>query len=112
VRPGGVLAHAEEMPLVELPRLSTGLAGRATEHRTADGFDARARWDAWWEQVAADPVLHHVALARQKVFSTGYPAEVFSPPAEWHIRTLREAGFTEAGVVWRSSTGAIVAAVR
>ena len=36
----------------------------------------------------------------------------FEPPAEWHAGALVDAGFAEAGVAWRSGTGAIVAAVR
>jgi hypothetical protein len=49
---------------------------------------------------------------RHLVFETGYPTEELSPPADLHIAALRDAGFTEAGVVWRSGAGAVVAAVR
>jgi hypothetical protein len=35
-------------------------------------------------------------------FETNYPTEEFSPPADWHVTALRDAGFAEAGVVWRS----------
>jgi hypothetical protein len=46
------------------------------------------------------------------VFETTYPTEEFSPPADWHIAALKEAGFPEVGVVWRSGPGAVVAATR
>jgi hypothetical protein len=46
------------------------------------------------------------------VFSTTYPTDEFSPPADWHINALHDAGFAEVDVVWRSGTGAIVAGVR
>jgi SAM-dependent methyltransferase len=112
VRRGGVVAHSEEMPLVELARLGAGLARVGRERRASRDVDGRARWDAWWEQAAADPVLQDAAVQRRTVFSASYPTEEFSPPADWHITALQDAGFAEVGVVWRSGTGAIVAGVR
>lgn len=110
VRPGGAVAHAEKMPLAELRRLGAALAERA--RRARGQADGQQRWDAWWAQAARDPALRVAMSERGRVFEMSYPAEEFSPPAEWHIAALRQAGFTEAGVVWRSGPGAIVAAVR
>jgi SAM-dependent methyltransferase len=112
VRAGGVVAHAEEMPLVELPHLDAGLAEGERARRTRAQADGRAGWDAWWEEAARDPALRFATAQRREVFGSNYPTEEFSPPADWHIAALSEAGFAEAGVVWRSSTGAVVAAVR
>ena len=111
VRRGGVLVHTERMPLAELPRLGTALAEIETRRQVvADGGEAR--WDAWWEQASRDPALQAAMTQRHLVFETGYPTKEFSPPADWHIAALRDAGFTEAGVVWRSGASAVVAAVR
>jgi hypothetical protein len=82
------------------------------ERRVRQQADARVGWDAWWEKAAGDPALRSAAAERQAVFTTSYPTEEFSPPADWHMAALREAGFTEVGVVWRSGTGAVVTAVR
>jgi SAM-dependent methyltransferase len=112
VRPGGVVAHAEEMPLVDLPPLGSGVAEVERERRIRQQADARVGWDAWWEKAARDPALRFATAERRAVFTSNYPTEEFSPPADWHIAALSEAGFTEAGVVWRSGTGAVVAAVR
>jgi O-methyltransferase involved in polyketide biosynthesis len=112
VRPGGVVAHAEVMPLVDLPILGAGLARVERDHRTARLPDEGSDWDAWWESAAEDPALRVASEERRAVFPINYPAEEFSPPAEWHIDALRDAGFTEVGVVWRSGSGAVVAAVR
>jgi SAM-dependent methyltransferase len=112
VRPGGVVAHAEQMPLVELPRLAGGLVEVERGRRARQLADDRAGWDAWWEEAARDPALRSAAAQRRAVFGSNYPTEEFSPPAAWHIAALSEAGFAEVGVVWRSGTGAIVAAVR
>ena len=112
VRPGGVVAHAEQMPLAELPRLNAGLVEVERERRAGQLADDRAGWDAWWEEAARDPSLRSAAAERRAVFGSNYPTEEFSPPAAWHISALSEAGFAEVGVVWRSGTGAVVAAVR
>jgi SAM-dependent methyltransferase len=112
VRPGGVVAHAEEMPLAELPRLGAALGEVDRARRAGGQIDGLSSWDAWWEKVAADPLLRDALSERGTVFEASYPVEEFSPPANWHVAALREAGFAEAGVVWRSGPGAIVAAVR
>jgi len=112
VRPGGVVAHAELMPVMDMPVLGAGLARVERERRAGQGLDGTSDWDAWWQNAALEPALRAVSEERRAVFSTNYPAEEFSPPAEWHIAALHDAGFAEAGVVWRSGMGAVVAAVR
>jgi SAM-dependent methyltransferase len=111
VRRGGVVAHSERMPLADLPRLGPALA--QIEQRPGVGRDdGRACWDAWWEQASSEPALQAALTQRRAVFETTYPTEEFSPPADWHVTALRDAGFAEAGVVWRSGPAAVVAAVR
>jgi len=112
VRPGGVVAHAEVMPVPGLPRLGAALAEVERARRDRQPRRGRPDWDAWWEGAAADPVLAAAAEQRQALFGGNYPSEEFSPPADWHIAALTEAGFAEAGVVWRSGAGAVVAALR
>jgi SAM-dependent methyltransferase len=112
VRAGGVVAHAEEMPLLDLPRLAAGLAEVERERHDRERTGGQRDWDAWWDQTAADPALTAATAQRQALFGGNYPTEEFSPAAEWHVAALTEAGFTEVGVVWRSGTGAVVAAVR
>jgi SAM-dependent methyltransferase len=109
VRRGGVVVHGERMPLADLPRLGSALAG---QRRGAGGDDGRVLWDAWWEQASSDPALQPAMAQRGAVFESTYPTEAFSPPAGWHVAALRDAGFAEAGVVWRSGSAAVVAAVR
>jgi SAM-dependent methyltransferase len=111
VRRDGVVAHSERMPLGDLPRLAPALA--EIERQPRAGRDVRrARWDAWWEQASRDPALQPAVAQRRAVFETTYPTEEFSPPADWHITALRDAGFAEAGLVWRSGQAAVIAAVR
>jgi O-methyltransferase involved in polyketide biosynthesis len=108
---GGVVAHSERMPLTDLPRIGPALA--VFEQRTGAGReDRRARWDAWWEQASREPALQSAVAQRHAVFETTYPTAEFSPPADWHITALEDAGFAEAGLIWRSGPAAVVAAVR
>jgi trans-aconitate methyltransferase len=111
VRRGGVVAHSERMPLTDLPRLAPALA-EIERHPRAGRDVRRARWDAWWEQASREPALQPAVAQRRAVFETTYPTEEFSPPADWHITALRDAGFAEAGLVWRSGQAAVIAAVR
>jgi O-methyltransferase involved in polyketide biosynthesis len=108
---GGVVAHSEQMPLTDLPRLGPALA-EIERQRRAGRDERRARWDAWWEQASREPALQLAVAQRRAVFETTYPTEEFSPPADWHVTALRDAGFAEAGVVWRSGPAAVIAAVR
>jgi hypothetical protein len=36
----------------------------------------------------------------------------WTPPASWHLDVLREAGYRETGMLWRSGPDAAVVAVR
>jgi SAM-dependent methyltransferase len=110
VRPGGIVAHAEQMPLAT-PRLASALT--ALDGARHPGPAARREaWDAWWAHAAQDPALATALDERRTVFATSYPTEEFSPPADWHIASLLAAGFTEATVTWRSGHAAVVTALR
>jgi len=111
VRPGGVVANADEMPAGALPRLTGALGAVIGRRRAALSADGRPDWDAWWAIAAVDPDLAEAVAERRRFFGGDHAAE-FVPAAEWHVAALADAGFTEAGVAWRSGPGAIVAAVR
>ncbi|HEY2997883.1 MAG TPA: class I SAM-dependent methyltransferase [Acidimicrobiales bacterium] len=111
VRPGGVVANADEMPAADLPRLTAGLREVAARRRAAAMADGRPDWDAWWDLAAGDALLAGAVAERRRFFGASHPAG-FDPPASWHVAALAAAGFAESGVAWRQGTGAIVAAVR
>lgn len=112
VRLGGVVANADTMPAGDLARLS-GALGDLDERRRAEVMaDGRPDWDAWWDLAALDPALADAVAERRRFFGGSSHPESFTPPAEWHVAALTAAGFAEAGVAWRSGTGAVVAAVR
>lgn len=112
VRPGGAAANADQMEPPDLPRLGAALAAVEARHRDRLRADGRPDWDGWWDIAAADPVIAAAVAERRVLFGgTNHPAE-FHPPSSWHAEALLDAGFAEAGVVWRSGSGAVVAALR
>jgi ubiquinone/menaquinone biosynthesis C-methylase UbiE len=112
LRPGGVFINADHMPDDTTPALNGRLEEWATTRRNARyAAGACLSWQAWWEQVALDPTLAPLAEKRAQIYPGGHSAE-WHPPSAWHVMALREAGFSEAGVVWRGGLDAAVAAVR
>lgn len=111
LRPGGVVANADDMASTDLPRLGAALEALTRARSRELTADGRLAWDAWWDEAAADPALA-AAVAERRRFFGGDHSVSFVPPADWHVAALADAGFAESGVVWRSGTGAVVAAVR
>ncbi|MEV5768020.1 class I SAM-dependent methyltransferase [Micromonospora sp. NPDC052213] len=112
LRPGGILLNADHMPDDALPELTKRLLDSARPRREARyASGAVLSWSDWWERAAADPALAPLVERRREIYPTGHSPE-WNPPASWHLAALTDAGFTEAGVVWRGGADAAVAAVR
>jgi SAM-dependent methyltransferase len=112
VRPGGAVANADQMDSPDLPRLGAALAAVEARRQEQVRADGRPDWDGWWDIAADDPrIADAVAERRARFGGVKHPAE-FDPPSSWHAQALLDAGFEEAGVVWRSGGGAVVAALR
>ena len=104
LRPGGLLVVADLMPEPGLPGVMARL------HPAAGDAAAGLAWTRWWESVRADGSLRALMRQRQAIFGDRVPAE-FTPPVDWHQAAARDAGFREAGVVWRWGAHAALAAV-
>ncbi|WP_213450131.1 class I SAM-dependent methyltransferase [Rhizomonospora bruguierae] len=112
LRVGGVLVNVDHMPDRGLPTLTSRLTERARHRRDArHAAGAVLSWREWWRHVAADPTLGPLMAEREKVFGGNHAAET-AEPVDWHIAALREAGFAEAGVLWRGGADAAIAALR
>ncbi|MDH6124811.1 class I SAM-dependent methyltransferase [Kitasatospora sp. GP82] len=110
LRPGGVLLNADHAPSPDTPLLNAAdeaFQRRRQERERAEGV---LDWPSWWAAAAADPLLAEHVVARNAIY--GSRVEEESRSAQWHLARLRESGFTEAGVVWRSVSDALVAAIR
>ncbi|MCP2300176.1 Methyltransferase domain-containing protein [Nocardia amikacinitolerans] len=110
LRPGGVLVNADHMPDPRTPMLSAldEIIQRAHQERAR--ADGARDWDQWWADIAADPELADETAASRAIFEGRKPG--VPQPLAWHLDRLAEAGFTEAGVAWRSITDAVVVAIR
>ncbi|MEU8548535.1 class I SAM-dependent methyltransferase [Streptomyces roseoverticillatus] len=110
VRDGGVLLNADHMPDPATPRINE--AERALRHARMDRAKAAGAldWRAWWDLAAADPALAGPTAERFAIY--GEHADGDTPSADWHARTLREAGFAEARTVWSSPSDAMVLALK
>lgn len=107
LRPGGLFADADHVPLEATPTLDRAASALAPESN-GDGEG----WEEWWARVGEDPDFKELLEERNRRFGgTLHPAE-FTPGADWHLEALTKAGFSEAAVVWRRGGAAVVAALR
>jgi len=111
VRAGGVACNADPMTPDGADRLIGALERHAHAMQPALP-EGELDWEDWWQAAAADPVLAPLVAERNRRFGGETHPPEFTPPLAWHTAALREAGFREAGCVWRHGSGAIVAAFR
>ncbi len=108
--PGGVLVNTETIPDPGLPSLAVEF-DRITEDRGA-GLRAAGgvpTWSQWWEQLRHDPVLAGPTAERDEHFRHRDASDTESVlPVDWHLQALRDAGYAEAGLVWRGLRDAAV----
>jgi trans-aconitate methyltransferase len=107
LRVGGLLANADQMPLVETPALDLAAASLSPP---SDG--AGEEWHEWWQRVERTPRFASLLEERGRRFDGVLHPHEFAPSATWHIENLTSAGFSEAEVVWRRGGAAVVAALR
>lgn len=112
IRPGGVFADADRMPLEGVPSISHLTEAIAdAESDVTPAQEGVLDWEAWWHAIESDAGFAAALGQRRDLFSATHPAE-FVPPASWHIDRLTRGGFSEAAVVWRRYGDAVVAAIR
>nr|GID86400.1 methyltransferase [Actinoplanes derwentensis] len=113
LRPGGVFANADHMEDEDLPELSEKLRDhRAAERDARYAAGAATSWPQWWDRAAADEQLAPKAAQRALVYPANRHHQEWNPPVTWHVEMLRQAGFREAGVLWRGGPDAAVAGIR
>jgi SAM-dependent methyltransferase len=109
LRPGGLLANGDHLGVPETPRLDA-LAHELDRRRAARHSGEGEDWRTWWDAVRADPDLSD-AVAQRERLRYEHPEETQNDLVV-HERALREAGFSEVGVLWRKGTDAVLAALR
>jgi trans-aconitate methyltransferase len=113
LRPGGIVVNADYMPDDDLPAFSKRLLARADARRDARyAAGAVLSWRDWWKHVAAQEALRPLVAERDRIYPSDQHSAEWLPPVSWHVAALRNAGFAEAGVLWRGGVDAAVIGVR
>jgi trans-aconitate methyltransferase len=114
LRPGGVFINADQMPDDDLPALSKRLLAHEDARREArQAAGVVASWQGWWDRVRETAEFRTPMAERDRIYPPGRTGHTeWLPPASWHVAALRDAGFTEAGIVWRGGYDAAVAGIR
>jgi SAM-dependent methyltransferase len=100
--PGGLMIVADVMPDHEIPAVMSRLPS------VPDPYAAGLAWSQWWNEVSQVPEFEPLLRERESLFGT---AEEFARDLDWHARAARDAGFTQAGAVWRCGSHAALAAI-
>ncbi|MEV7628492.1 class I SAM-dependent methyltransferase [Actinoplanes sp. NPDC089786] len=114
LRPGGIFVNADQMPDDGLPTFGKHLLDREDANRDARyAAGAALSWSDWWSRVRADDSFADLIAERDRIYPPGRTAHTeWLPPVSWHLDALRNAGFTEVGILWRGGPDAAVLGVR
>lgn len=109
---GGVMMNGDQMAYdasnPTFRRLARQVGARARRRRL--GLVKSEGWHEWWARLAKEPVLHDLFEQRHRRF----PREHSSHPSATlhrHEQYLRQAGFSEVGVIWQELDDRILLAV-
>lgn len=112
LRPGGIFVNADHMPDDDLGDFGKQLMSRADARREARyAAGAVLSWPDWWTHVGTDDFLRPLLTERERIYPSETHTAEWTPPAAWHVATLREAGFPTAGLLWRGGSDAVVIAI-
>ncbi len=112
VTPGGVVLNADVIPPTSAGKLATAADQlRARAAREAQDATSGERYAEWWAAIASEPGLAALCEQRARVFED-HPDDLELPTADVHVQALRDAGFSEAAVMWRFFDYGVVAAVK
>lgn len=114
LRPGGLLLDGDHFTLdakeaPTLARLDRALRDREDLRRFPEGHPES--WYAWWEAVAADPLLaDDIAERRRRRVDAGHHGTESTQLAT-HVEALRAAGFAEIGTLWQRGDNRLLCGV-
>lgn len=112
--PGGLFLNGDKASLSEDEPALRALIVRAIEvhrRREPDPLAPSNEWLAFWHALAKEPSLRPLIEERNRRFPDKSHHEN-EPSAAAHLRFLRQAGFSEADVVWRRYSNVIMIARR
>ena len=111
LQPGGILLNADYLPHPTGSRLRTACDAIALDRRNRALAGGAESWEAWWEAVTAEPALADALALRETLWPAG-ARDWTGATHHFHDSALREAGFTEAGVVWQDLQQRVIVGLR
>lgn len=107
--PGGILLNGDHLSYDEqqeptLRRVAVDDDARmqaATFAGEADAAGAAETWDDWWAAVAAEPRYTDRVARRDAIWGDAIRVAPPKVTLDFHLASLRSAGFRETGTVWR-----------
>ncbi|GHH32256.1 class I SAM-dependent methyltransferase [Lentzea cavernae] len=109
IRPGGVLVNGDhlhyERPV--LRELAEFVRDRRAERA---GVLENEDWSTWWTDARSNPLLREMFTEGELTTKAGGYGNDLS--ARWHEEALREAGFSDVGVLWQYGDDYVMVAVR
>ncbi|MCI4320311.1 MAG: class I SAM-dependent methyltransferase [Thermoplasmata archaeon] len=109
LRPGGVFLNGDYLPWA---RRDAGLGKIAEAVRKSKYGSLGSEWtgwNRWWKRLAREPTLRPLLQEREARFAhTRKSSRHLS--VEFHLRSLRRAGFRDVGVVWQEMENRVVLA--
>ncbi|MCA1220591.1 class I SAM-dependent methyltransferase [Streptomyces sp. 8L] len=109
-RAGGVFLNADHMKHRGTPRIDAAESAYRHARMDRDTAAGALGWSEWWDAAAADPALAEATAERFRIYGSHADGEM--PPLDWHVETLRAAGFGEARAVWASPSDTVVLALK
>jgi SAM-dependent methyltransferase len=111
LRPGALFLNGDHLNVTDtaptLSALEHKITDRATRRRFGD--TPPEDWSGWWEAIAQEPELAHLATATKAGSGHhGAPSGMLSA----HLRALRDSGFTETGTLWQHGNDRLLCAIR
>lgn len=114
LRPGGVFLNGDHLaPGPASPTFARLSQAALDEAWTDEAIGARGIETAeqWWDAFAKEPGVEPLLAAREALFA-GKQRQRTPPDFDVHMRSLRDAGFSEVDTIWQVLSDRIVLAVR
>lgn len=100
LRPGGLVMNADYLPHPPGSRLRVACDAIAVDRQREAVAAGSDTWEDWWDAVRAEPSLANALARRDGLWPDGC-RDWTGASHHFHESALREAGFTETGIIWQ-----------
>jgi SAM-dependent methyltransferase len=113
VRPGGVFLNGDHIKFGSSLKSLQYVADNLKQKQQHAAFEQNGieNWERWWAALANEPEAKALLAERERRFPRK-PKEIQAPIVELHEAALRDAGFSEVGVIWQNFDDRVLMAVK